>query len=390
MKQMKRLQGWFSVPTLALLMLAVAGCGGGSSVTAPPPTKTTATSVLTATSGNSGAAALSVTAPAGVTVSIPANTAFTDAAAAPVSGSLAASVGYSTTVADLPTAAQTLPASATLVAFADISLASTTAQVKNFSKPVSLGFKIPATVAAPGAALAVYSFDSTSGLWSFARSETVDAGGNITPGVSHLSIWGVFKSSTTPPIKPATFLAGAGDTQASLTWAIAGDAAYYNIYYGTSAGVTVANGTRIDHATPGGQAVTGLTNGTTYFFVITAVNPGGESALSAERSVMPVATLPLPGNTAGVALTSTVAGQANVTWTTPVSNAASFNVYYLLALAQPTQTQVLTGGLVQSSPTSPALLTGLNSGSTYYILVRAANATGEGGTQNTPKAILIK
>ena len=389
MKQMKRLQGWFSVLTLALLMLAVAGCGGGSS-TAPPPTKTTANSVLTATSGNSGAAALSVTAPAGVTVSIPANTAFTDAAAAPVSGSLNASVGYSTSVADLPTAAQTLPVSATLVAFADISLASATAQVKNFSQPVSLGFKIPAAVALPGAALAVYSFDASTGLWSFARMETVDPGGNVTPGVSHLSIWGVFKSSLTPPIKPATFGVGAGDGLANLTWAVASDAAYYNIYYGTSAGVTVANGTRIDHATPGGQAVTGLTNGTPYSFVITAVNPGGESVLSAERTVTPVATLPLPGNTNGETITSPAAGQANIIWATPVSNAASFNVYYMSALAAPTQAQVLAGGLVQSSTTSPLLLTGLTSGSTYYILVRAVNATGEGPTQTSPKAILIK
>jgi len=50
---------------------------------------------------------------------------------------------------------------------------------------------------------------------------------------------------------------------------------------------------------------------------------------------------------------------------------------------------VLQTGIVASSATSPLLLTGLTSGSTYYFLVRAVNATGVGGTQNTPKGLLI-
>jgi hypothetical protein len=387
---MKHLHGWLSIVSLTLLTLALAGCGGGGGGAAAAPTKTTATGTLSATGGTSGATALSVAAPAGVTLSISANTAFTDTAGNPVSGSIDTSVGYSTTTSDLPAAAQTLPAGATLVAFADVSFAGATAQVKNFSKPVSLGFKVPAGAAATGAALALYSFDSSTGQWSFARTETVDSSGNITPGVSHLSIWGVFKSSTTPPVKPATFSAGAGDGQATLTWATASDAAYYNIYYSTTPGVTAANGTRIDHATSGGQIVTGLTNGTNYYFVVTALNPGGESIISAERGPITPATLPLPGNTAGVAVTSPAPGQASVTWNTAVTNAATFNVYFLKATAQPTQAQVLAGSK-QSSTTSPLLLTGLSSGSTYYVLVAAANASGAiGGTQTTPKPVLVQ
>lgn len=62
----------------------------------------------------------------------------------------------------------------------------------------------------------------------------------------------------------------------------------YNIYWSETSGVTAANGTRIVvGSTP--QAHTGLTNGHTYYYVVTAQSAGGESAASVQASATPVA-----------------------------------------------------------------------------------------------------
>jgi uncharacterized protein (DUF1800 family)/fibronectin type 3 domain-containing protein len=103
-------------------------------------------------------------------------------------------------------------------------------------------------------------------------------------------------TATAPPAAPTGVSAAAGDARATLAWSAMAGATTYNVYRGTVAGG--------QSATPVAAGVVatsvvdaGLTNGTTYFYRVTALGDGGESARSAEVSATPEAPAPNPDPT---------------------------------------------------------------------------------------------
>jgi hypothetical protein len=92
-----------------------------------------------------------------------------------------------------------------------------------------------------------------------------------------------------PVSPPANVLALAGDSQVTLTWTETPGIWTYAIYWDTSPGVTCETGICISGVNSG-YVHTNLTNGTTYYYCVTALTPYGESGESAEVFAIPAIT----------------------------------------------------------------------------------------------------
>ncbi|HVH69506.1 MAG TPA: malectin domain-containing carbohydrate-binding protein, partial [Candidatus Dormibacteraeota bacterium] len=87
------------------------------------------------------------------------------------------------------------------------------------------------------------------------------------------------------PAAPTNLTATPGNTQVSLSWTASSGAASYNVKRSTTTGgpySSIATGVTTTNFTD-----TGLTSGTTYFYVVSAVNSNGESANSNQVSATP-------------------------------------------------------------------------------------------------------
>ncbi len=165
------------------------------------------------------------------------------------------------------------------------------------------------------------------------------------------------------PPAPTGLAAVAGNAQTSLSWTAASGATSYKVKRATLSGgpyTTVASPTGTSYIN------TGLTNGTTYYYVVSAVNAGGESANTSQVNATP--QVPAPPAPIGLAVTPGNA-QASVSWTA-ASGATSYNV----------KRSTVSGGsfTTVASPTGSSYInTGLTNGTTYYYVVSAVNAGGE-------------
>ncbi|MBI5182166.1 MAG: Ig-like domain-containing protein [Nitrospirae bacterium] len=89
------------------------------------------------------------------------------------------------------------------------------------------------------------------------------------------------------PSAPTGVSATAGDGQTTISWNAVSGATSYNIYWATTSGVTKTTGTKISSVTSP-YTHTGLTNGTTYYYVVTGINAcGDESGESNQLSATP-------------------------------------------------------------------------------------------------------
>ncbi len=224
----------------------------------------------------------------------------------------------------------------------------------------------------------IYSQNGRTDVWF---DITSGANGNLPSGAASsctakwdfVTGWGAIdfdafvstQIATTIPSVPSGLSATPGNGQVSLTWTGSLGAATYNVKRSSTAGGPYAT---VGSSSTPNFTNTGLTNGTTYYYVVSAVNTAGESGNSNEASATP--NLSIPSAPTGVSATAGN-GQVVVSWSAS-SGAASYNVKQSTTAGGPYTTV--------GSPTATTFTaTGLTNGTTYYYVVTAVNGAGESG-----------
>ncbi len=169
------------------------------------------------------------------------------------------------------------------------------------------------------------------------------------------------------PAAPTGVTAIRGNAQVTLAWSAVGGATSYHLYYGTAAGVSTASAKLANVTSP--YVHGGLANGTPYYYVVTAANMAGESAVSVEVSATPAANVP-PAAPTGVVAT---AGDQRVTisWP-PVAGANTYRVYW-----SQSQGASKASPIPYTNAVSPFTVNGLMNGGSYYFVVTAVGGYGE-------------
>jgi fibronectin type 3 domain-containing protein len=177
-----------------------------------------------------------------------------------------------------------------------------------------------------------------------------------------------------PPGAPAGLQATPGNLQVSLTWTASTGATSYHVKRSTTNGGPYA---QVSAPTAANFTDISVTNGTTYYYVVSALNATGESANSSQASATPLAPVTPPAAPTGLQATAGNA-QVSLTWTSS-AGATSYHVKRSTTSGGP-YTQV-----AQPTATSDAD-TGLTNGTTYYYVVSALNAAGESANSSQASA----
>ncbi len=216
------------------------------------------------------------------------------------------------------------------------------------------------TISTANGTLTVVNRGTSATIFSCAMNNV--SSGTFTPGnMPH---------QPTAPAAPTGLSAVGGSGQITVSWSTVSNAASYNLYYASTSGVTPDNGTKLANVTSP-TVLTGLADATTYYCIVTAVNSAGESIASTQVSAVTNAAAPvLPTAPAGTIATGGTK-QVSISWNA-VSNATSYNLYWSTAAGVTTSTGTKVSGV-----TSPAVLSNLADGTTYYCVVTAVNSAGE-------------
>ncbi len=194
----------------------------------------------------------------------------------------------------------------------------------------------------------------------------------------------VSATPATVPDAPTDVETAPGNTKVTVSWTAPSDTGGaditdYTVYWGTEAAVTTDTTTK--KSTGNGSVtsltITGLTNGLSYYFIVTATNSIGESVATTAVSATP-ATVP-EAPTAVAAVSGPGAGEVTVTWTAPSDTGGTditdYTVYWdtkAIVTVAPDTNKKSTGNADTS-----LLVDGLINGLSYYFIVTATNSAEE-------------
>jgi fibronectin type 3 domain-containing protein len=169
----------------------------------------------------------------------------------------------------------------------------------------------------------------------------------------------------TAPATPTGLAATAGNAQVGLIWTASVGATSYQVRRSTSSGAE----TQISVPTSSSYTDTGLSNGTKYFYVVLAVNSGGDSADSAQVSATPDAPSTPPASPTGLKATGGNA-QVSLSWNAG-AGAVSYDVKRSTTSGGPYGTAVASATATNYTDSS------VTNGTTYFYVVSALNTVGQ-------------
>ena len=176
---------------------------------------------------------------------------------------------------------------------------------------------------------------------------------------------------TVPPAATGLTASTVSTSQINLSWAASTGTTSYNVLRSTTRGGPY---TSIATALSTSYSNTGLTAGTTYYYVVQAVNLAGASGDSSQASATTIAAAPT-GLTASAASMS----QINLSWAASTGT-TSYNVLRSTTSGGP-YAQVASGATATSYSD-----TGLTALTTYYYVVQAADAGGASANSSQASA----
>src|ERR1700722_974764 len=176
------------------------------------------------------------------------------------------------------------------------------------------------------------------------------------------------------PSTPSGLTASAANAQVNLTWNASSSATAYYVKRSTTTGGPY---TQIAAPSTTSYADNSVTNGTKYYYVVSAYNSYGQSANSAEVSATPIAPATPPAAPTGLQATAGN-GQVSLIWMAS-AGATSYHVKRSTTSGGP-YTQVAAPATTSDADT------GLTNGTTYYYVVSALNAAGESANSSQASA----
>jgi len=243
-------------------------------------------------------------------------------------------------------------------------------------------------------AIKITYYDSTAGSWSeiptvvtlsVPTATTIaeldaDPAITLTGTVTHLSTFAPsLPTDADAPATPTGFNVSAGNTTAALSWTASAGATKYDVYKKVGDDYTyLAQTTSVSYS------ATGLTNGTVYYFKVSALDDSDrESAATSEASVTPRAAVTGGGGGGAIIISnapiisnisSTVTkNQAVIKWTTSASSISWLLYGLTTAYGQESKTNVYVTN-------HEVTLNNLASDTTYHFAVKSQNAYAAVGT----------